>query len=59
MEQSDATCSTLSSCVNDRDQTNANQERELRAVADRLGCEIVKVFKDHGISGANPHFSQC
>src|SRR3984893_6007321 len=29
-----------------------NQEGELRAVAERMGCEIVKVYKDHGISGA-------
>ncbi len=34
------------------DQTTANQERELRDVAARMGCEIVKVYKDHGISGA-------
>src|SRR6476661_6006306 len=34
------------------DQTTANQERELREVATRMGCEIVKVYKDHGISGA-------
>src|ERR1700680_1343181 len=34
------------------DQTTANQERELREVANRMGCEIVKVYKDHGISGA-------
>ena len=34
------------------DQTTANQERELRRVAERMGCEIVKVYKDHGISGA-------
>ena len=34
------------------DQTTANQERELREVASRIGCEIVKVYKDHGISGA-------
>ena len=34
------------------EQTTANQERELREVADRMGCEIVKVYKDHGISGA-------
>jgi len=32
-------------------QTTANQERELREIADRMGCEIVKVYKDHGISG--------
>jgi DNA invertase Pin-like site-specific DNA recombinase len=34
------------------DQTTANQERELRGIAGRMGCEIVKVYKDHGISGA-------
>ena len=34
------------------DQTTANQERELRDVAVRMGCEIVKVYKDRGISGA-------
>jgi DNA invertase Pin-like site-specific DNA recombinase len=34
------------------DQTTANQERELRDVAARMGCDIVKVYKDHGISGA-------
>jgi DNA invertase Pin-like site-specific DNA recombinase len=28
------------------------QERELREVASRIGCEIVKVYKDHGISGS-------
>jgi hypothetical protein len=33
------------------DQTTANQERELREVATRMGCDIVKVYKDHGISG--------
>jgi DNA invertase Pin-like site-specific DNA recombinase len=34
------------------DQTTANQERELREVAGRMGCDIVRVYKDHGISGA-------
>jgi DNA invertase Pin-like site-specific DNA recombinase len=34
------------------DQTTANQERELRQVAERMGCEVVKIYKDHGISGA-------
>jgi Resolvase, N terminal domain len=34
------------------DQTTANQEREMREIAGRMGCEIVKVYKDHGISGA-------
>jgi DNA invertase Pin-like site-specific DNA recombinase len=34
------------------EQTTANQERELREIASRMGCEIVRVYKDHGISGA-------
>ena len=34
------------------DQTTANQERELCQIAARMGCEITKVYKDHGISGA-------
>jgi len=34
------------------DQTTANQERELREIASRSGLDIVKVYKDHGISGA-------
>jgi DNA invertase Pin-like site-specific DNA recombinase len=34
------------------DQTTANQERELRDIASRMGCEIVKAYKDHGVSGA-------
>jgi DNA invertase Pin-like site-specific DNA recombinase len=38
--------------VSTQDQTTANQERELREIAGRVGCEIVKVYKDHGISGA-------
>src|ERR1039457_1444885 len=33
-------------------QTTANQERELREVADRSGWQIVAVFSDAGISGA-------
>lgn len=33
-------------------QTTENQERELRAVAERAGWEIVEVYQDHGISGA-------
>ena len=37
--------------VSTLDQTTANQERELHETADRMGCEIVKVYKDHGISG--------
>ena len=38
--------------VSTMDQTTGNQERELREVAGRMGCEIVQVYKDHGISGA-------
>ena len=34
------------------EQTTANQERELREIAGRMGCDIVHVYKDHGISGA-------
>jgi DNA invertase Pin-like site-specific DNA recombinase len=34
--------------VSTLDQTTANQERELREVAGRMGCEIVHVYKDHG-----------
>jgi len=37
--------------VSTLDQTTANQERELRDIAGRMNCEIVKVYKDHGISG--------
>jgi DNA invertase Pin-like site-specific DNA recombinase len=37
--------------VSTLEQTTANQERELREIAGRMGCEIVKVYKDHGISG--------
>jgi DNA invertase Pin-like site-specific DNA recombinase len=35
-----------------RDQTTENQERELWAVAGRLGHEVVEVYADNGISGA-------
>jgi DNA invertase Pin-like site-specific DNA recombinase len=38
--------------VSTQDQTTANQERELYAVAERMGCDVVKVYKDHGVSGA-------
>ena len=37
--------------VSTTDQTTENQERELRAAADRLGHTIVEVYRDHGISG--------
>ena len=33
-------------------QTTENQERELRAIADRMGWTIVKVYQDQGVSGA-------
>ena len=33
--------------VSTMDQATANQERELRAIAERMGCEVVKVYKDH------------
>jgi DNA invertase Pin-like site-specific DNA recombinase len=39
--------------VSTLDQTTANQERELRAIAEREDYEIVHVYKDHGVSGAN------
>jgi DNA invertase Pin-like site-specific DNA recombinase len=38
--------------VSTQDQTTANQERELREIAGRMGCDVIKVYKDHGISGA-------
>jgi DNA invertase Pin-like site-specific DNA recombinase len=38
--------------VSTLDQTTANQERELRQVAERAGWQIVRVYKDRGISGA-------
>src|SRR6478736_900662 len=33
-------------------QTTKNQERELQAVAERHGWQVVTVYKDQGISGA-------
>lgn len=38
--------------VSTLDQTTANQERELREIAARIGYDIVRIYKDHGISGA-------
>ena len=38
--------------VSTTDQTTDNQERELRAAAERMGHEIVEVYQDNGISGA-------
>lgn len=37
--------------VSTSDQTTANQRRELRAVAERHGWDVVATFKDEGISG--------
>lgn len=33
-------------------QTTENQERELRAFAERMGWRIVEVYRDEGVSGA-------
>jgi DNA invertase Pin-like site-specific DNA recombinase len=33
-------------------QTTENQERELHAIADRMGWTVVKVYRDRGVSGA-------
>jgi|SRR5579871_1651957 len=33
-------------------QTTVNQERELQAIAERMGWEVVSVYRDQGISGA-------
>jgi len=38
--------------VSQDSQTTQNQRRELVAVADRLGWQVVAEFHDHGISGA-------
>ena len=38
--------------VSTSDQTTDNQEHELRQLAERAGWDLVKVYKDHGISGA-------
>ena len=38
--------------VSTADQTVANQQRELEAVAQRHGWEVVEVFADQGVSGA-------
>jgi DNA invertase Pin-like site-specific DNA recombinase len=40
------------SCVSTDHQTTENQERELQAIADRMGWEVVKVYRDRGVSGA-------
>src|SRR6202046_3694305 len=33
-------------------QTTENQERELHAIADRMGWTVAKVYRDQGVSGA-------
>ena len=33
-------------------ETTENQERELLERAERAGWEVVKVYRDHGVSGA-------
>jgi DNA invertase Pin-like site-specific DNA recombinase len=38
--------------VSTTDQNTSNQEHELRQLAERASWEVVKVYKDHGISGA-------
>jgi DNA invertase Pin-like site-specific DNA recombinase len=35
-----------------QDQTTLNQERELQEVATRMSCNIVKVYRDQGVSRA-------
>ena len=38
--------------VSTQDQNTSNQEHELRQAAERAGWQVVRVYKDHGISGA-------
>jgi DNA invertase Pin-like site-specific DNA recombinase len=38
--------------VSTNGQTTENQQLELQQVAQRMGCDIVDVYCDHGISGA-------
>jgi DNA invertase Pin-like site-specific DNA recombinase len=42
-------CAALYLRVSTTDQTTANQERELRAAAERMGHEVVEVYADNGI----------
>jgi hypothetical protein len=44
-------CAIYSRVSTDR-QTTQNQERELRAIAERAGWIVVNVYRDQGISGA-------
>lgn len=39
--------------VSTKEQSTENQRRELEAVAERAGWQVVKVYEDAGISGAN------
>jgi DNA invertase Pin-like site-specific DNA recombinase len=39
-------------------QTTENQERELHAIADRMGWTVVKVYRDQGVSGAKSRESR-
>ena len=41
--------------VSTDEQTTDNQERELRSAAERIGHEIVAVYRDAGISGSKAH----
>jgi DNA invertase Pin-like site-specific DNA recombinase len=38
--------------VSTAEQTTDNQERELRSAAERMGYDIVEVYRDHAVSGA-------
>jgi DNA invertase Pin-like site-specific DNA recombinase len=38
-------------CVSTLDQNTGNQELELREIASRMDCEVVKVYRDDGGSG--------
>ena len=35
------------------------RDKRLRAVAERMGCEVAKVYKNHGISGGVPRQSRA
>jgi DNA invertase Pin-like site-specific DNA recombinase len=45
-------CVALYARVSTADQTTENQERELTAIAARMGWEMVSICRDEGISGA-------
>jgi DNA invertase Pin-like site-specific DNA recombinase len=44
--------------VSTGEQTTDNQERELRAAADRVGHEIAAVYRDEGISGSKGRYKR-